>query len=260
MFVSDVRALRSSRGRLRVAEVARSSATDGREDEDWTSKGEAMVQRRFVSVCSCVEMAMAIMSMFSRKVITSPERISRSDGSGIWPESSAETRSMHACRSSGKVGAREGRVVSVLMSTRVLKNVERAAVRFWDVVSNLLAILLDDRECINHRTEVGHHKAKLRPNKPSDPTQRYDIHCCCHPVLLMRQIMDSLTRRISSCMRCFFVSRVEPSGFNFRVHRSLYSVSKFGLRCNVVGSTGGNMFVRVCLQVTAVGRRSWCNV
>lgn len=50
-----------------------------------------------------------------------------------------------------------------------------------------------------------------------------------------------LTRRISSCMRCFFVSRVDPSGFSFRVQRSLYSASKFELRCNVAGSTGGNM-------------------
>lgn len=44
------------------------------------------------------------------------------------------------------------------------------------------------------------------------------------------RILGDLTRRISSCMRCFFVSRVEPSGFSFRVHRSLYRVSKFGLR------------------------------
>lgn len=54
-------------------------------------------------------------------------------------------------------------------------------------------------------------------------------------------IIESLTRLISSCMRCFFVSRVDPSGFNFRVHRSLYSTSKFGFRCNVAGSTGGSM-------------------
>lgn len=52
-----------------------------------------------------------------------------------------------------------------------------------------------------------------------------------------------LTRRISSCMRCFFVSRVEPSGFSFRVQRSLYNVSKLGFRCNVVGSTGGSIIV-----------------
>jgi hypothetical protein len=54
-------------------------------------------------------------------------------------------------------------------------------------------------------------------------------------------LIQLLTRRISSCKRCFFVSRVDASGFNFRVQRSLYKTSKLGLRCNVTGSTGGNM-------------------
>lgn len=117
LLVSSVRAVRSSCGILRVAEVIRSSAAVGREDGDGTSSGEAMVHRWAVSVCSCVETTAAIMSILSRNKVTSPERISRSDGSGIWPESSAETRSMQAWRSSGRVGAREGRVVKVLMST-----------------------------------------------------------------------------------------------------------------------------------------------
>lgn len=64
---------------------------------------------------------------------------------------------------------------------------------------------------------------------------------------VVKHIKEVLTRRISSCMRCFFVSRVEPSGFSFRVQRSLYNVSKFGLRCNVTGSTGGSMFACVGL-------------
>jgi hypothetical protein len=50
------------------------------------------------------------------------------------------------------------------------------------------------------------------------------------------------TLRISSCILCFFVSRDEPSGFNFRVHRSLYKISKLGLRFRTFGSTGGSMF------------------
>lgn len=45
---------------------------------------------------------------------------------------------MHAWRSSGRVGAREGRVVNVLMSTCVLRRVERAVVKFWIYVSGLL--------------------------------------------------------------------------------------------------------------------------
>lgn len=64
---------------------------------------------------------------------------------------------------------------------------------------------------------------------------------------LTQWMMECLTRRISSCMRCFFVSRVEPSGFSLRVQRSLYRASKLGFRCNVVGSTGGSMFVCVGL-------------
>lgn len=51
-----------------------------------------------------------------------------------------------------------------------------------------------------------------------------------------------LTLLISSCMRCFFVSRVDPSGFNFRLHRSLSKTPKPGLRCNVSGGTGGSIF------------------
>lgn len=129
--MSSVRAVRRPWGRVRVAEVTRSSATVGREDADADDSGEAMVQREVVSVDSCVEMAEAITSMLSRKVVTSPERMSRSDGSGIWPESSAETRSMHAWRSSGRVGARDGRVVNVLMSICVLRRVERVVVKFW---------------------------------------------------------------------------------------------------------------------------------
>lgn len=116
----------------------RSSATVERESEGGTSKGEAMVHRWLVSVCSCVEMAVAIMSMLSRNTATSPERMSRSEGSGTWPESSAETISMHAWSSSGRVGAREGRVVSVLMSNCVLRRVERAVVRFWEIFSFLV--------------------------------------------------------------------------------------------------------------------------
>lgn len=42
-------------------------------------------------------------------------------------------------------------------------------------------------------------------------------------------------------MRCFFVSRVEPSGFSFRAVRSLYKTSKFGLRSSTQGSTGGSI-------------------
>jgi hypothetical protein len=50
-----------------------------------------------------------------------------------------------------------------------------------------------------------------------------------------------LTLRISSCMRCFFVSRVEPSGFSFLEVRSLYRTSKLGLRSRTRGSIGGSM-------------------
>lgn len=53
----------------------------------------------------------------------------------------------------------------------------------------------------------------------------------------------SHTLRISSCTRCLFVSRVEPLGLSFRVQRSLYKTSKFGLRCNTAGSTGGSILV-----------------
>lgn len=83
VFVSSVRAVRRSEGRVRVAEVTRSSATVGRDDGDGLDSGEAMVQRCVVSMDSCAEMAEAIMSMLSRKVVTSPERMSRSEGSSI---------------------------------------------------------------------------------------------------------------------------------------------------------------------------------
>lgn len=62
------------------------------------------------------------------------------------------------------------------------------------------------------------------------------------------------TRRISSCMRCFFVSRVDPSRFNFRVQRSLYNTSKLGFRCNVPGSTGGSIFTCEKLKMF------WCSM
>ena len=39
-------------------------------------------------------MAEAMMSMLSRKTLTSLERISRSDKEGIWPVRRAETRSV----------------------------------------------------------------------------------------------------------------------------------------------------------------------
>jgi hypothetical protein len=44
-------------------------------------------------------------------------------------------------------------------------------------------------------------------------------------------------------MRCFFVSRDEPSGFILREVRSLYKTSKLGLRSKTRGSTGGSIFV-----------------
>lgn len=50
-----------------------------------------------------------------------------------------------------------------------------------------------------------------------------------------------LTRRISSCKRCFLVSRVEPFGFSFRAVRSLYRTSNLGLRWSTRGSTGGSI-------------------
>lgn len=67
-------------------------------------------------------------------------------------------------------------------------------------------------------------------------------------------LLRPLTRRISSCMRCFFVSRVDASGFNFRVHRSLYRSSKLGFRCSVTGSTGGNMSGRRGILTLGVTR------
>jgi hypothetical protein len=47
----------------------------------------------------------------------------------MWPESRAVTRSMQAWRSSGRVGAREGRVLRVLIRICVLRRVDRAVVR-----------------------------------------------------------------------------------------------------------------------------------
>lgn len=135
--MSSVRAARRACGSVSMAEARRSSAAAGRDWGDGAARGEAMVQRWFARVASWVEMVEAIMSMLSRKVVTSPERMSRSDASGMWPERSADTRSMQAWRSSGSVGAREGRVVNVLMSICVLRRVERAVVRVWILVSEL---------------------------------------------------------------------------------------------------------------------------
>lgn len=45
VLVSSIRAMRSSCGRVRDADVMRSSALVGSEDEDGTSDGEAMVHR-----------------------------------------------------------------------------------------------------------------------------------------------------------------------------------------------------------------------
>lgn len=115
LFVREVLAAASSWGRSRVAVLIRSWDVVGREAAVGGESGEAMVQRWLVMVSSCVDRVEAMMSMLSRKMAVSPERISRSEGSGIWPFRRAETRSMQACSSSGRVGAREGRVVSVLI-------------------------------------------------------------------------------------------------------------------------------------------------
>jgi len=62
---------------------------------------------------------------------------------------------------------------------------------------------------------------------------------------------QGLTLRISSCTRCFFVSLDEPLGLSFLVQRSLYKISKLGLRCSTAGSIGGSM---------AFGVLIWCNL
>lgn len=130
-FVSSVRATASSLGRSSIAALIRPSACVERESGDGGVRGDAMVQRWVVRVSNCEEMADAMMSMLSRKVVTSPERISRSEQSGIWPESSAETRSMQAWSSSGRVGAREGNVDRPSMRICVDKWVDRAVVRLY---------------------------------------------------------------------------------------------------------------------------------
>lgn len=79
----SVRAVASSRGRSRVAAFTRSSAVVEREIVGGGDKGAAMVQRWVVRISSWEEMAEAMMSMLSRNIVMSPERISRSDGSGI---------------------------------------------------------------------------------------------------------------------------------------------------------------------------------
>lgn len=128
-FVRAVRAVARSWGRSRVAALMRVSAVVAREDGVGGDRGEAMVQRWVVSVSSCEERAEAMMSMLSRKMVMSPDRISRSEGEGIWPESRAVTRSMQAWSSSGRVGAREGSVERLSMRIWVDRRVDRAVVK-----------------------------------------------------------------------------------------------------------------------------------
>lgn len=135
LLVSSVWAASSSWGRSSVAVFTTSFAVVDREAASKADRGAAMVQRWLVMVSNCVEMAEAMMSILSRNMVTSPERISRSAGSGIWPASRVATKSTQACNSSGKVGAREGRVVRVLMRICVDNRTERAVVRFWSLVS-----------------------------------------------------------------------------------------------------------------------------
>ncbi len=130
VFVRDVRAVARAWGRVVVAEVRRFSARVGRDVGVGGEKGEAIVQREVVMVWSWVESAEAIMSMLSMKKVMSPERISRSLEEGTWPDSRAETRSMQACSESGRVGARDGRVVRLLIRICVLRWVLRTVVRF----------------------------------------------------------------------------------------------------------------------------------
>jgi hypothetical protein len=66
--------------------------------------------------------------------------------------------------------------------------------------------------------------------------------------LVDERCREILTLRISSCTRCFFVSLVEPLGLSFRVQRSLYRISKLGLRCSTAGSIGGSITLLVLVR------------
>jgi hypothetical protein len=114
---------------IRDSDLADRAAGSGAES------GSAIVHRCAVSVSSWVEMAEAMMSMLSRKVLTSPERMSRSVGEGIWPVRRADTRSVLEWSESGRVRARGGSVDSVSMRIWVDKKVERAVVRLCSSVS-----------------------------------------------------------------------------------------------------------------------------
>jgi hypothetical protein len=109
---------------IRDSDLADRAAGSGAES------GSAIVHRCAVSVSSWVEMAEAMMSMLSRKVLTSPERMSRSVGEGIWP-----VRRVLEWSESGRVRARGGSVDSVSMRIWVDKKVERAVVRLCSSVS-----------------------------------------------------------------------------------------------------------------------------
>jgi hypothetical protein len=73
---------------VRDSDLADRAAGPGEES------GSAIVQRYAVTVSSCEDMAEAMISILSRKVLTSPERISRSAESGIWSVRRADTRSI----------------------------------------------------------------------------------------------------------------------------------------------------------------------
>lgn len=128
-FVRAVRAFAMESGSSRVAPLKRDSAVVAREAGVGGESGEAMLQRWMVRISSCDDRAEAMMSMLSRKVVMSPERISRSESEGMRPESRAEMRSMQAWRSFGRVGAREGSVERLSMSICVERRVDRAVVR-----------------------------------------------------------------------------------------------------------------------------------
>lgn len=81
------------------------------------------------------------------------------------------------------------------------------------------------------------HNAELKSKKRAQSNEYYTIPYA------------ELTLCISSCMRCFLVSRVAPCGVNFRVQRSLYNISKFGFCCRTDRSTGGSMTVLICVYV-----------
>lgn len=149
VVVRVVWAVVSAVGRVIMEVSTRVAAVDGRAAKVGGESGLAIVQRWVVRVVSWVERAEAMMSMLSRKVVVSPDRISRSEGSEIWPESWAETRSMQAWSSSGRVGACEGSVVKVSIRICVLRSVERAVVRFWLFVSDVFMVKAGcvDRRC-----------------------------------------------------------------------------------------------------------------